>query len=268
MKLYVANVGVNSASASKRGLKSPVFPDGSFEFVPIKESSAYAVGGIPTYKDIPAVSGRARFLAAYVPEKMARYVVHNDPEFVTFTYGDILTPRASNLRKIEPGDELWFLARLWDHDGKRWLGSSDFYFIGRFSVERNVRIKEDTDADDLDPDLRDRIHNNAHYRRFTLPNARNPFRVIIGNSEKSVRFRKALKVTPEVAALLFAASYNAENDTFLRDGKVVTNRSNTRPRTFSKFGSTTRAIQAFLDSNDPVDAPYIAELRLLEKDME
>ena len=263
VKLYVANVGVNTAS---RGRRSPVFPDGTFEFVPIKESSVYAVEGVPTYDDIPVVSGRTASLAAYVPAKVAGYAVHNDPEFTTYTYGDILSSRASNLRKIEPGDELWFLARLWDHDGERWFGTSDFYFVGRLSVEHNVLIPADTLVDDIPPHLQERIRNNAHYNRLALAGSRGAFRVIIGDGERSARFRRAIKVTPEVVALLYAAKYDSKRDRFLREGQVLRNRSNAPPRTFSYFGSATRAIQSFLDSSREGDRPSIDALMELAGD--
>ena len=55
MKLYVVNVGVNTADAGKRGLRSPMFPDGTFEFVPIKEESRFSQAeGIRSYNDLPS----------------------------------------------------------------------------------------------------------------------------------------------------------------------------------------------------------------------
>ena len=54
MRLYVVNVGVNTADAGERGLRSPVFPDGTFEFVPIKEESRFSQAeGIRSYSDLP-----------------------------------------------------------------------------------------------------------------------------------------------------------------------------------------------------------------------
>ena len=261
MKLYVANVGVNTSSARQRGLKSPVFPDDTFEFVPIKEAARFAIDGMTTYTDITAVNGHGESLAAYLPKKTAGYAAHNDPEFVTFTYGDVMSPRASNLQYIKPGDELWFLARLWDFKDARWSGASDFYFIGKLFVEQNILIPENTSTDNIHPTLQERIHNNAHYRRLVSAETKDPFRIIIGDCKRSARFCHALRVTPDVAALLYAASYDEKNDTFIRQGQVVRNRSNPRPRRFSYFGSTTRSIQAFLDSENPSDEPYLEELQ-------
>jgi len=263
MRLFVANVGVNAASASKRDLKSPMFPDGTFEFVPIKESARYAVSAILAYTGLKTVTGRQPYLAAYLPEKTARYAVHNDPEFETYTYGDIMTPRAANLQHIAPRDELWFLARLWDHDGAQWLGTSDFYFIGRFVVYRNEPFERDTKVDDIPLELRMRIKNNAHYRRLAYAGAQEAFRIIIGDQEWSTRFTRALKVTPEVVGHLYAARYDANEDVFYRGDEVLLNKSNDRPRRYSAFGSSTRAIQSFLDSSIPEEARSIETLNHL-----
>ena len=105
MKLYVANVGVNKTHAGARGLRSPVFPDRTFEFVPIKEESRFSqVNGIPSYGELPSWTGRTGSLAEFLPERVRPYRAHADPEFETFTYGDILSVRAANLAGVEPGD--------------------------------------------------------------------------------------------------------------------------------------------------------------------
>lgn len=37
-KIFIANVGVNTNYENKYGIKSPIFSNGTFEFIPIKES--------------------------------------------------------------------------------------------------------------------------------------------------------------------------------------------------------------------------------------
>ena len=247
MKLYVANVGVNKAHAGARGLRSPVFPDGAFEFVPIKEESRFSqVNGIPSYGEMPSWTGRTRSLAEFLPKGIRPYRAHADPEFETFTYGDIRSSRASNLQYVAPGDQLWFLARLWSHDGARWTGGSDFFFVGFLEVERNCCFAAGTRAEDIGPDLRERIRNNAHYRRLRAGDDA-AFRIICGDRGKSRRFDRALRITPEVAGHLFGGSYDESSGSFQRGGEVLTNK-NGAPRRFDAFGSITRTIQGFLDS--------------------
>jgi len=177
MRLYVVNVGVNAADAARGGARSPIFPDGTFEFVPIKEAHEFAsCVEIPRYRDLPTVTGRAQSLAAYVPPKMSGYRVHDDPEFETYTYGDVKSARAANLKNVEPGDQLWFLARLWNHDGSRWTRGSDFHFVGRFEVEQNILVPANTERGDVSSDRLRRIEGNAHYGRWIYAEGREEFR--------------------------------------------------------------------------------------------
>ena len=247
MRLYVVNVGVNTADAAKRGLRSPVFPDGTFEFVPIKEESRFSQAeGIRSYSDLPSWTGRARSLADFLPERIRLYRAHADPEFETFTYGDILSVRAANLAGVEPGDQLWFLARLWDHDGTRWTGASGFYFIALLEVEQNRCFAAGTRPEGIPPALRERIGNNAHYHRL-LAGDTAAFRILCGRQAASWRFLRALRVTPKVAGVLFGGFYDGSSGVFRRGSKVLKNK-NGRPRRFDRFGSITRTIQCFLDS--------------------
>jgi Nucleotide modification associated domain 3 len=245
VRLYVVNVGVNVADATRRGMRSPIFTDGTFEFVPIKESRAFAAcPEVPRYCELSTHTGRAVSLAAYVPEKIAEYRVHNDPEFETCTYGDVMSARAANLKYVVESDQLWFLARLWNHDGLRWEKESDFYFIGRFEVEQNVLVASNSGPGDFSADLLGRIECNAHYRRWVYCDGWDAFRVITGKRPGSARFRRALRVTPEVAGLLFGGAYDRKSDGFRSGNRLLKNRNGT-PRLFARFGSVTRAVQSF-----------------------
>ena len=185
-------------------------------------------------------------MADFLPERVRQYRAHADPEFETFTYGDILSVRAANLADIASGDQLWFLARLWDHDGTRWTGASDFYFIALIEVEQNEFFVAGTRPEGIRPALRERIGNNAHYHRL-LAGDTAAFRILCGRQAASWRFLRALKVTPKVAGVLFGGSYDESSGVFRRGSTVLKNK-NGRPRRFDRFGSITRTIQCFLDS--------------------
>ena len=261
MKLYVANVGVNTShSSGKAGLKSPVFPDSTFEFVPIEEDDCFSrAEGIPTYHDLPSWTGRIRCLAELLPERVRRYRAHADPDFEKFTYGDIDTPRAANLNLIKPGDQLWFLARLWNHHGTRWTGDHDFYFIGFIEVERNLSFAKGTRPADISAKDRKRIENNAHYRRL-MAGDREWFRVLCGKPRRSCRFNRALRVTADVAGLLFGGLYDASKDMYIGPRGIPVKNKNGRPRSFRHFGSITRTIQCFLDSSVPKERDCVEVL--------
>lgn len=263
MQLFVVNVGVNVADASRRGLRSPVFQDGTFEFVPIKEHRDFAdVEAIPTYGQLRTCTGRAESLSEYLPEGVVQYRVHVDPEFNSFTYGDILSPRAANLRDVTEGDHLWFLARLWNHDGTRWTQGSDFYFIGVFEVERNILIEALTEPERVPSEVRHRIRANAHYKRWVDGGDRSAFRVMTGRPAGCARFRRALRVTRDIAAHLFGGEYNPEEDAFLVGDRMLRN-VNGRARRFRTFGSATRSVRPFLNSCVEWHQPHLAALAAL-----
>jgi hypothetical protein len=265
MRLYVVNVGVNAADAARGGARSPIFPDGTFEFVPIKEAYEFAsCAEIPRYCDLPTLTRRAQSLATYVPAKMSSYRVHDDPEFETYTYGDVRSSRASNLKYVELGDQLWFLARLWNHDGSRWTRGSDFYFVGRFEVEQNILVPAKSERGHFSCDSLRRIERNAHYRRWVHANGQEEFRIIAG-SHTSQRFRRALRVTPDIAGLLFRGQYDPKSGMFHSGGEVLKNR-NGAPRRVELFGSVTRTVQAFLDTGIAGDTQRVAELTRLAVD--
>ena len=257
-------MGVNTKDASRWGLRSPVFPDGTFEFVPIKECAFFSrAEGIPTYHDLPSWTGRTLCLAELLPEKVRWYRTHADPEFETFTYGDIQGGRAANLTYVMPGDQLWFLARLWNHDGTHWTGAHGFYFIGFVEVQLNLEFPAGMRPADISAKYRRLIEYNAHYRRLQAGN-REWFRVLCGKPRKSCRFNRALKVTPDVAGLLFGGSYDASTGFFKR-GKETLKNKNGQPRSFQHFHSITRTVQCFLDANVPEQRDYVNEMEKMAR---
>ena len=218
----------------------------STAFPPIENSRAGPVGGPPW--------------AWLSPKQREVYRAHSDPDFARLTYGDIGSSRASALSRTRPGDQLWFLARLWDHDGERFTGASNFYFVGRLEVELNLWVESLTVA--APPGVRQRLERNAHWRRW-MGGDREPFRALVGAPEGSCRFERPVPVTPEVARLLFAAdAYDAARDRFVRKGQDTSN-LNGGPRTMKYFHSITRTIQAYLDSELEAEKPFTAAFEAL-----
>ena len=129
MKIFTANVGVNSAHR----FTSPLFDDGTFEFLPIDdEDSPRAVH----YRDLRSHYEPNRDLLRYVRERLWDDACHNDPEFETFTYGDAGdNARSSNLTRIDSSDVLLFLARLERWAGDRPTRQFGFYLVGGLLVD-------------------------------------------------------------------------------------------------------------------------------------
>jgi hypothetical protein len=111
-------VAVNvAANTNEPGFRGPVYPDGSFAYVPIPESAAtlsrdrFPVDEpLPTYGDLD--------LPFAVPAALRETPVHADPEFPGVhgrehaTYGDPHGVKAGRIAELGAGDWLFFYATL------------------------------------------------------------------------------------------------------------------------------------------------------------
>ena len=108
MRAIAINIGANT---NEPGFRGPVFPDGSFEYIPIPESAPTAEG-VPTYGDL------APHLRTPIPDEIADTPVHLDPEFPEYpfcerySYGDEHGVKAGPLADLSAGDFLYFYATL------------------------------------------------------------------------------------------------------------------------------------------------------------
>ena len=158
------NVAANTNLPGRRG---PVYPDGSFVYVPIPEREQTA-DPVPTYADLD--------LAADVPDDAVDLPVHLDPEFAgalgreAYTYGDPHGVKARPLSQLEPRDSLLFYATLtvrggdgMDGDRADWLPPEwGCFLIGEFRVAEAFTGDEYREADAA---TRERFASNAHVRR-------------------------------------------------------------------------------------------------------
>jgi hypothetical protein len=173
MKAAIINIGANGKSQSSFGLFSPLFDNGGFVYVPVEERGYDAVPNcprLPTYGDL--FSNNQEILRL-IPESSHNLRAHDDPEFVSFTYGDYpngivsakgipkVIGRAANLKRLEKADLLFFLARL----SKVGLGmiptEAGFYLIGFFEISA---VRENVKAKPTESELRV-FGKNAHIRR-------------------------------------------------------------------------------------------------------
>ena len=128
MNVVLLRVGIDTGCG---GIHSPLFSDGSFEFISIPDR-----GGRDerTYGNTVGRSGRP--LVEYFPDSRRQNVktqsMHVDPEFRTFTYGDP-TPPKRGLKRLLPGDLLVFYAGM---EGWGWTQEPALYLVGYFDVER------------------------------------------------------------------------------------------------------------------------------------
>ena len=111
-------VAVNvAANTNDPGFRGPVYPDGSFAYVPIPESAGplprdrFPVDeALPTYDDLD--------LPFSLPDGLRETAVHMDPEFpgvhgrTAATYGDPYAIKAGPIADLRPDDWLLFYATL------------------------------------------------------------------------------------------------------------------------------------------------------------
>ena len=231
MRVYLANVGANSGHR----FASPLFEDGSFEFIPIPEDEGQTSG--VRYSDLRSHYDPSSSLLPYVPPRLHDAVCHNDPEFETLTYGDNgENGRSSALTRIQPGDVLLFLARLerWA-DGKR-AGQFGFYLIGGLSTDYAEFITPQSGR-------RDRFAKNAHAIRGD-----ERFFGVAGTS-RSRRFRRAVPLTREICGKVFRAADGAPWEWAAGKSDL------------SIIGSYTRSIRQMLDASIPEQERRATTLR-------
>ena len=131
-KALLLQVGIDKRSA---GTYSPIFEDGSFEYIPKPAENKGAAH--ETYNQRP---GRKRLpLAVYLPPTLKNAPLHDDPEFKTCTFGTA-SPLRTSLYALQQGDLLVFYAGLQPfHADAYHIG---LYIIGYFTVKDVVAFHD------------------------------------------------------------------------------------------------------------------------------
>jgi hypothetical protein len=155
---YLANVGVNAGHAAK----SPFHPDGTFQLIPIPESTPWRAPML-CFQDLAP---------ADLPLGWMARAAHLDPDLTSAnpTYGDNCRSagRAFSLRRAQRGDLLAFIARLCPQNGP-----AVFAIVG-------CLIVDDVIADVTGDPGRGWWDANAHIRRGRAHGMWNSFWVFRG----------------------------------------------------------------------------------------
>lgn len=102
-KALLLRVGIDRGTG---GALSPIFADGSFEYLPIPEAEPTRCPH--SFAGLPARHGGT--LAAFIPSRVSGLPAHLDPDFDALTYGDAAPRKRRQLSRLEPGDLLVFYA--------------------------------------------------------------------------------------------------------------------------------------------------------------
>lgn len=178
-KILFLRVGIDRGCG---GTLSPRFPDGTFEFVPIPESSDIIPGRGVTYSDL-----RGRHGGTLDIYSGSSGLTHYDPEFESFTYGEPNEPKRSQLLRLASGDYLVFYAGFQGKD----VAKGTCFIIGYFCVNAVHRVPEN---ESWPPSSLARLHNNAHFRR---KNPESTLVVVEGDRARSRLFEKGIQLSDE-----------------------------------------------------------------------
>ncbi len=184
MKAMLLRVGIDKSSD---GVLAPIFPDGSFEYIPLSEKDEKSTEK-RTYMNLTGKNGKP--LSDYLPPKVANRKVHLDPEFTTFTYGDV-GRKAGYLKKLKPGDILVFYAGFTPYLKSE--HPETLYIIGYFTVMEIIDFQEIMDSHPTSTSKISRIRrkypDNSHPKReLDL----HELVMVVGDPEQSKLLEKAI----------------------------------------------------------------------------
>jgi hypothetical protein len=192
----VRAVAINvAANTTLPGVRGPVYPDGTFAYVPIPEREPVAPdAAVPTYADLdPPVD---------LPPDVRDAHVHLDPEFAgypyceRYTYGDEHGVKAGPLSRLDAGDWLFFYATL-DLRGDASTAAPYLapdwgaYLVGGFEVDLAVTGEEYAA---LSPPDRARFANNAHVKRASFD-----AKVLVAGTDRSRLFDRVVPLSSSEA---------------------------------------------------------------------
>ncbi len=175
-------VGIDKSSD---GVLSPIFHDGTFEYIPLSEKDEDS-NEIRTYHDIIGHKGKP--LSTYLPTGVANRKVHFDPEFTTFTYGDA-GRKANYLMKLNPGDLLVFYAGLTPYKDAKYPEA--LYIIGYFTVKKIWGKIHDQGGTVPIRIIRREYPNNSHPKRVDIRG----MVLVVGDPGKSKLLEKGILIS-------------------------------------------------------------------------
>jgi hypothetical protein len=205
-----------AADTSNLGIVGPLFPDGTFEYIPLGPEDD-STRDLPSYKDLRATNqNRGTWLSQFVPSHRASWKAHYDPSFATKTYGEPNNdePKQLALKRLDCGDYIFFVSSLAPYHPSVYSeysilreyqkGRLNKYVIGFFEVtglgvgkvDRRRLSVQSLKGNVTESDAR----GNQHFRRLpTLRNNRKRWRgeflFVKGHPKRSVLLRRAIPIT-------------------------------------------------------------------------
>ncbi len=204
-RLFLINIGANSSH--RASARCPLFPDGSFVYVPFPLDDDNGTYPYPT-EAWPFTNG------------LSWYQTHADPDWENLTYGDyFLNPRAAALLTAGPSDILLFWSLLWDNPGNDWTtftNRQSWHLIGAIRIEEV--LADGNSHSDATPQNRLRAEQNAHFYSDTLDDGNIVF---IGDLDHSALFDYAVPLVTKLdrSSLLYRTFRTANGNSLPLRGK-------------------------------------------------
>ena len=247
MKALLIHVGIDQTekTAMTLGVNAPIFDDGTFEFIPILEfwyENTYFLRKsgrtiticngreqegkactleVRTYSTMATRNKKfGKCLSDYIPQEYESAIVHLDPDFEHFTYGDSVdTPKGAQISRLKEGDYIFFVESLAPYIKAAYAGRNKGliryyqqrnmakFVIGYFRVQASyfaaklfddqtpllytpLGIDLDPVNDEIDEVTLDRIRNNAHTKRDE-----DHYYIVVGNASDAALLTRAIRLT-------------------------------------------------------------------------
>lgn len=194
MKTLLLRVGIDTGTGD--GALGPIFEKGTFEYIPIPEEKNLKTKENRTYKDIFGRYGKS--LSTYLHERTGNKIIHLDPEFKTFTYGDPTSKRNALIR-LKKDDLLVFYVGLTPYKNDEY--KKGLYIIGYFTVENVIDFCKLTD-EKVEECFR-LYSNNAHLKRSyeskkemrEITGEKLGLVIVVGDEKRSELLEKAILIS-------------------------------------------------------------------------
>ncbi len=197
MKIALLRVGIDKICG---GIHSPIFKDGTFEFIPIPEYF---------YRNHPFDDAKIKTFSTEKGKKKKSFIeyfktegkdkqqhkdcpIHADPEFDSFTYGDGNYTKNS-LVNLEKGDLLVFYASMEGFDFEK---EPSMYLFGYFEVDFALLAFEQDQYELLKDDFENNFHiKNKEIFDRDITNPKNKGLKLVKGSNKSKLFKYAYAIS-------------------------------------------------------------------------
>jgi len=180
MKAMLLRVGIDKGTDGALG---PIFEDGTFEYIPMSEKAKSTE--TKAFGNTIGRSGQP--FSTYLPKEIEHRIMHHDPEFETFTYGDP-TSKREYLLKLEKEDLLVFYAGLTPFKNSKCKEA--LYIIGYFAINDIIDFNQLSETE-----MREyyRLYpNNAHLKRVDYPE---DLVIVVGQENRSKLLDKAILIS-------------------------------------------------------------------------